>query len=102
MDPKQLLTEEQVKDAGLEDEWEVAGKALVATYATGDFLHGLRFVNEIGTVAETANHHPDLNLTYPSVTVVLTSHDVDGITSRDVDLAGRISRIAQDLRLPTG
>ena len=96
MDPKQLLTEDQIDQAELE-EWTVAGKALVASYATGDFVTGLRFVNEIGAAAETANHHPDITLTYPKVTLVLSSHDVDGLTARDVDLAARVSAIARQL-----
>lgn len=96
MDPKKLLTEDEVAQAELAG-WRMAGKTLVAVYETGDFATGLRLVNRIGDVAETANHHPDVTLTYPSVTLALTSHDVDGVTARDVDLAGRITRVAKEL-----
>lgn len=98
MDPKTLLTEDQIAAAGLEG-WRVEDKALVASYATGDFATGLRLVNEVGEAAEAADHHPDLTLTYPSVRVLLTSHDVGGITQRDLDLAARVSAIAAGLEV---
>ncbi len=44
--------------------------------------------------AEEANHHPDLDLRYPFLAVKLVSHDVGGVTSRDLELAGRISELA--------
>ncbi|MDP2772959.1 MAG: VOC family protein, partial [Nocardioides sp.] len=64
---------------------------------TGDFATGLALVNEIGAAADELDHHPDVDLTYPSVTVRLTSHDVGGVTSRDVELARRISSAAEGL-----
>ncbi|HWU23875.1 MAG TPA: 4a-hydroxytetrahydrobiopterin dehydratase, partial [Nocardioides sp.] len=91
-----LLTEDQIAAAGLEG-WRDEDKALVASYSTGDFATGLRMVNAVGEAAEAADHHPDLTLTYPSVRVLLTSHDVGGITQRDLDLAARVGEIAAGL-----
>ncbi|MDP9889578.1 pterin-4a-carbinolamine dehydratase [Pseudarthrobacter enclensis] len=56
-------------------------------------------MNRIGASAEEVNHHPDLTLTYSTVGVTLSSHDVGGITSRDIDLARIISGHAADLGL---
>jgi len=98
MDAKTLLSEDEIAEAGLEG-WQVDDGALVATYATGDFAIGLRLVNAVGAAAEEANHHPDLTLTYPTVSVLLTSHDVGGLTRRDVDLARRITAIAAELEV---
>ncbi|MDV3221141.1 4a-hydroxytetrahydrobiopterin dehydratase [Intrasporangium sp.] len=88
------LTTEQILDARLTD-WRKLAQALQARFLTGDFAAGLRFVTAVSEVAEEANHHPDLALTYPHVDVTLISHDVGGLTQRDVDLARRISEIAQ-------
>lgn len=88
------LTTEQILDARLTD-WRKLAQALHARFLTGDFAAGLRFVTAVSDVAEEANHHPDLALTYPHVDVTLISHDVGGLTQRDVDLARRISEIAQ-------
>lgn len=89
------LTTEQILDAGLAD-WRKLAQALHARYLTGDFAGGMRFVTAVSEAAEAANHHPDLTLSYPHVDVKLISHDAGGLTQRDVDLARRISEIAQD------
>lgn len=95
-DSQRILTPADVHEAGLAD-WAAQDATLVARFATGDFATGLELVNRIGASAEDANHHPDLTLTYPEVGVTLTSHDVGGITSRDIDLAQLISGHAADL-----
>lgn len=94
-DPKQKLTAEQVREAGLDD-WRHLLTGIRARFRTGDFATGLALVDRIGAAAEEANHHPDISLTYPEVIVTLASHDVGGITSRDIDLARTISGLAAD------
>ena len=92
-DKQTTLTRQQVAEAGLAD-WEYVLGHLEARFETGGFATGLALVDEIGAAAEEANHHPDIVLTYPVVHVRLVSHDVGGITSRDLDLARRISGLA--------
>lgn len=70
---------------------------LHARFGTADFASALELVNRIGAAAEEANHHPDLGLTWGRVDVRLSSHDVGGLTQRDVRLARAISGIAADL-----
>jgi 4a-hydroxytetrahydrobiopterin dehydratase len=81
-------------EAELLDDWRVMFSALHARFRTGDFATGLSLVTAIGAAAEAADHHPDVDLTYPLVTVRLRSHDVGGITRRDVRLAREISAAA--------
>ncbi len=95
-DPQRKLSATDVAEAGLTG-WHLTGDALTATFRTRKFSTGLEFVNRIGASAEEANHHPDLTLTYPEVSVTLSSHDAGGITSRDIDLARTISGHASDL-----
>ena len=95
-DPQRKLSAAELAEAGLTG-WRVTGEALAATFRTRMFSTGLELVNRIGASAEEANHHPDLTLTYPEVGVTLSSHDVGGITSRDIDLARTISGHAADL-----
>ncbi|GHD05639.1 4a-hydroxytetrahydrobiopterin dehydratase [Zhihengliuella salsuginis] len=95
-DPKQKLSPSEIAEAGLAG-WRLADETLTAHFQTQDFATGLDLVNRIGGSAEEANHHPDITLTYPEVGVTLSSHDVGGITSRDVDLARIISGHAEDL-----
>ena len=92
----ELLSGDQIAQMGLDD-WRSMYGALEARFATGDFATGLRLVAAIGDAAEAAGHHPDVELRYAHVDVLLTSHDAGGKTARDVELARRISEIAADL-----
>lgn len=94
-----LLTTDQITEAALTG-WRQDGQSLVARFATGDFATGLALVDRLGAAAEEAGHHPDVLLTYPEVTVTLTSHDVGGVTSRDVDLARTTNAFADELGVP--
>ncbi|HEX6198032.1 MAG TPA: VOC family protein [Jiangellaceae bacterium] len=77
--------------------WRVLYGRVFSTFRTGSFARGTEFVNGITELAEAANHHPDIVLRYPSVGVSLVSHDVGALTSRDVDLAAKITALAADL-----
>jgi 4a-hydroxytetrahydrobiopterin dehydratase len=95
-EPSEKLTATQVLEAGLPDWRQIFGR-IKARFHSGDFATGLALVDRIGAAAEAADHHPDVHLTYADVVVALTSHDAGGITSRDLDLARRISSHAADL-----
>jgi len=73
--------------------WTGIGKAIQRTFETGDFNHGLAFVVAIGRLADAADHHPDVLLTYPRVVVTLTTHDAGDVTDRDLRLAVEIDRL---------
>jgi 4a-hydroxytetrahydrobiopterin dehydratase len=93
---KQVLTFAEVEAAGLDD-WRQLFEALRTRFRTGGFNQGLELVTRIAALADEADHHPDVDLRYPHVNVTLFSHDVFGVTSRDVDLARAISAAAADL-----
>jgi 4a-hydroxytetrahydrobiopterin dehydratase len=95
-DPKTVLRYPQVQAEGLAD-WRFFLMKLHTRFKTGSFVKGLELVTRITEAAEEANHHPDVVLTYPQVDVDLYSHDVGGVTSRDLALARRISEIAAEL-----
>ena len=90
------LTPAEIEAANLTD-WRPLAGALHTRFGTGSFATGLRLVNAIGEAAEAANHHPDLDLRYPHLNIRLFSHDVGGITDRDIALARRISELAAEL-----
>ncbi|MFC6288361.1 VOC family protein [Nocardioides sp. GCM10027113] len=92
-DPKRVLTTAEVAAELLED-WAVLLRTLGGCFLTGGFQKGLPLVAAIGEIAEEMNHHPDVDLRYGAVHVRATSHDVGGITSRDVELARRVSEAA--------
>jgi 4a-hydroxytetrahydrobiopterin dehydratase len=94
-DDKTALTGQQLHDEGL-DGWRKVLNKLVVRFETGDFNTGAALVGKIAEVADEANHHPDVDLRYPHLTVSLLSHDVDALTRRDVRLARRISELAAE------
>lgn len=88
-----MLTGDEILAENLSD-WRLLLRALHTRYRTGDFLTGLRMVSLIGEAAEAQRHHPDLDLRYGHLNVKLSSHDVGGVTERDVRLARTISELA--------
>lgn len=93
---RRLLTGHDVEAENLAD-WRIMFSTLHARFATGDFTTGVRLVEAIGAAADAADHHPDVDLTYGTVDVRLTSHDVGGVTMRDVRLARDIATAAARL-----
>jgi 4a-hydroxytetrahydrobiopterin dehydratase len=78
-------------------DWRVLFGGATANFETGSFATGVALVARIGGLADAANHHPDVDLRYGSVTVRLISHDVGTISRRDADLARQISLAAAEL-----
>jgi 4a-hydroxytetrahydrobiopterin dehydratase len=94
------ITAQQFQDAEGTEDWHPEGSVAEATFRTGSFAAGVELVDAIGELAEAADHHPDVDLRYSTVTVRLTSHDADGLSQRDVALARQISGAARELDIP--
>jgi 4a-hydroxytetrahydrobiopterin dehydratase len=94
-DDKTALKGQQIHDAGLVG-WRKVLDRLVVRFETGDFSTGAGLVARIAAAADEADHHPDVDLRYPHLTVSLKSHDVNAITERDLRLARRISELATE------
>lgn len=79
-------------DAGLAalDGWERTGGAIAKTFERPSFADAIAFVVRVGFLAERADHHPDLDVRWRRVHVVLTTHDAGGVTRLDLDLAAEI------------
>lgn len=95
-DPRHVLTAHDVEGEGLAD-WRMLFDRLHASYDTGDFATAVELVRAIAVAAEELDHHPDLDVSYGRLDVRLTSHDVGGVTSRDLVLARTTSDLAQAL-----
>ncbi len=96
MDIEQLTSTEVSASSGLDD-WRVVLRTLQSSFRTGSMARGIEFAALVAGVADQVDHHPDLTITFPRVHVLLTTHDANGLTARDVDLARTISSIAADM-----
>ena len=70
------------------------GKALERTYRFADFSEAFGFLTRVALHAESVDHHPEFTSVWNRVDFRLTSHDADGITRRDRNLAARIDALA--------
>jgi len=70
--------------------WQREGRHIRKVYSFGSYADGIAFVNRVAELAERMDHHPDMLVEYRRVTLTLTSHDVGGLTARDLRLAEAI------------
>jgi len=89
------ITPEQFRGADDVGDWSPHGSGAYAGFRTGNFTRGVEFIDEIALLAEAANHHPDVNLRYASVSIRLVTHDVGGLSNLDIELARQISSAAR-------
>jgi len=73
--------------------WEIENDSIKKTFEFDNFLESIEFVNKIAPIAEEMNHHPDIEINYSKVIIVLTTHDEKGVTEKDIILAKKIDNI---------
>jgi 4a-hydroxytetrahydrobiopterin dehydratase len=74
--------------------WEERDEALEREFGFDSFRAAVDFVNRVADLAEQENHHPDVSLSYKTVTLRWTTHSEGGITDRDRELAARSAELA--------
>ncbi|MEH1941651.1 MAG: 4a-hydroxytetrahydrobiopterin dehydratase [Nostoc sp.] len=90
----QLLTQAEIEEsAKFLSGWTVEGSNLKITRTFKDFIQAIEFVNKLVEPAESAGHHPDIEISYNKVKITLTTHDAGGLTQADFDVAQAISQI---------
>jgi 4a-hydroxytetrahydrobiopterin dehydratase len=67
--------------------WSVVDGRLEKVVEKKDFAEALAYVNAVGEKAEAANHHPDIAISWNTVTLTLWTHDAGGVTQADLDMA---------------
>jgi len=93
-----VLSDEQVDAAAATlDGWQRADGALRRSVTFESFLEGIDAVRSVAEEAERADHHPDIDIRWRTVTFTLVTHSQGGITAQDVELARAIDHLLANL-----
>jgi 4a-hydroxytetrahydrobiopterin dehydratase len=76
------------------DGWREEDDALVREFELESFPAAIEFVRRLADLAESEDHHPDIDIRYRRVVVRWSTHSADGVTDRDRELAGRTAALA--------
>ena len=87
------LGPEEIAAAVAELDWDLEGHELVKVVRLADFAAALAYVNRVGRLAESIDHHPDIELRWNTVTLRLYTHVTGGITANDIDLAHLVDEL---------
>jgi 4a-hydroxytetrahydrobiopterin dehydratase len=75
--------------------WSVDGSSIVKQFEfDGGFMGSIGFVNRLAEAAEAADHHPNLAISWNTVTVTLSTHSKGGITEKDFAMAAQAEKLA--------
>ncbi len=73
--------------------WERAGDAIRKEFKRDDFVGSVKFVDALVEPAEDMGHHPDLEISWDTVTVTISTHSEGGLTANDFELAARLDAL---------
>jgi len=92
---RRKLTEEEAREriAGL-DGWRYKDDKIKKSFKFDNFAAALAFVNKVGEIAERLDHHPDIKFGWGYAKIKTTTHDRDGVTDFDIELARQMDALA--------
>ena len=83
----------------IDPSWILKGKFIHREIVFKNFIEAFSFMSAVALVAEKSGHHPNWENLYNKVTIALSTHDVDGLTEKDFNLAKAIDTILQNYKL---
>jgi 4a-hydroxytetrahydrobiopterin dehydratase len=75
-------------------QWEMEGEQITRSFRFADFNEAMGFVTRVALAAEVADHHPDIDIRWNTVTLTLTTHSAGALTENDTSLAAEIDGMA--------
>lgn len=94
MSERKKLSEQEV-DAALKSlkGWSAVNRKLHKEFTFKDFVRAFGFMSSVALIAEKMNHHPDWSNVYNKVVIELTTHDLGGISSFDIEFASKVDAL---------
>jgi 4a-hydroxytetrahydrobiopterin dehydratase len=93
---KRIDTAELAQQLAQVPQWRydaARGGTITRDFAFADFVQAFGFMSRVALAAERADHHPEWSNVYNKVTILLTTHDAQGLSLRDIELARRIDAL---------
>lgn len=89
-----LLSEDKIIESlAALDNWKLDGKAIAKELVKKDFADAIAFTIKVALLAEKADHHPDIEIKWNRVRLLLSTHSEGGVTEKDIDLAKKIDKL---------
>ena len=89
-----LLTDKELVNLCMEiPEWNLINSKLERTFNFPNFIEAFGFICKVAIIAETIGHHPNWSNSYSFVKIELTTHELDGLSYSDINLAKRINEV---------
>ena len=77
-------------------EWELDKKKIERLFEFDDFTAAIDFVNLVAEISEEQEHHPDIDIRYNKVKLSVYTHNKNGLTELDFQLAERIDTLSEE------
>lgn len=91
---RKKLSSEEIEKALFDlPDWKTVNNNLKKRFEFNDFAESLAFVNRVGAIAETRDHHPDITFGWGYAEFSITTHDTGGLTQNDFELAEAIENL---------
>ena len=88
------LTDKQLQEALTDlENWKIESGKLYQKFEFSDFVSAFGFMTKVAILAEKGDHHPEWSNVYKTVEIYLTTHDLGGISTRDIKLAKQITQL---------
>ncbi|MEV6448878.1 MULTISPECIES: 4a-hydroxytetrahydrobiopterin dehydratase [unclassified Amycolatopsis] len=88
----EILNDDEA-DARLGADWTRSGAVIAREVELASFPQAIEVVNRVADLAEAADHHPDIDIRWRTLTFRLSTHSAGGLTAKDFDLASRIDAV---------
>lgn len=92
-EPRKLTEEEIAEGLATLHEWSLKEGKLHREYVFSDFVEAFGFMTRVALIAESMNHHPEWFNVWNKVIVDLTTHDVEGLSNLDLEMAARLEQM---------
>ena len=74
--------------------WVLHDHSIVREFIFKSFQQAISFVNHVADLADAADHHPDIFISYNKVKLEFSTHSAGGLTSKDFELAAKVDRLS--------